>query len=495
MIKTRKSMGGLLAAALMSASLALSGCDDLLKVELPAEMTDEVLGDPAGATLQMNTVVGNFEYAFNDYFWDLAGREDTQEVFARSPGTNRAAFSYASIASSTAGTDWFNEMNTARLFAESLHEKLDKAWTVKQVADRAKYLAITSMYAGAVYSYLGGTMCEMAVDAGPMVKPDEAYTKAEAALTRAITEIQAVTGGDFVMPFGVSTSALNMAYGLRAQLRWQKGDMAGAKLDAEKIPKGFRAFITRESVPDRRNVAYDAGGGGGGAYAEVLGLNDWWKGTNPVTGKAWPTPLPFTGYTYLGILPDGRAVREDGLPIRTQGTNRLPEESTAVADARVTTVLGVISGKGGVSRPTNVRFSGIGDDIPLVNWKEMWLIRAEAEGGQRAIDLVNEIRTNDKMPLVTYASAANATQIKYMIFEERRRALWLEGRFFFTKMKNLDTMWFPRGVGITPEGGLALGGGVRFIMPDTEYQLNPNLTLDSKATGCATNEKPLFNLG
>ena len=31
----------------------------------------------------------------------------------------------------------------------------------------------------------------------------------------------------------------------------------------------------------------------------------------------------------------------------------------------------------------------------------MWLIRAEFEGGQMAIDLVNELRAADEIPLVT----------------------------------------------------------------------------------------------
>jgi hypothetical protein len=171
MNKTTK--GAAIGAVLMGLSLALTGCDDLLKVDIPTEMTDEALIDPAGATLQINTVIGNFEYAFNDYFWELAGREDTQEVFARSPGTNRGAFAYTSATSANDGGSWFNRMMTARTFAESLHAKLDKdpAWNAKAVPDRAKYLAITDLYTGAVYSYVGGTMCEFTIDSGKLQKP------------------------------------------------------------------------------------------------------------------------------------------------------------------------------------------------------------------------------------------------------------------------------------------------------------------------------------
>ena len=43
----------------------------------------------------------------------------------------------------------------------------------------------------------------------------------------------------------------------------------------------------------------------------------------------------------------------------------------------------MVSGLGRVT----ARYEDVGADVPLVNWKEMWLIRAEIEGGHRAIDL------------------------------------------------------------------------------------------------------------
>jgi len=147
--------------------------------------------------------------------------------------------------------------------------------------------------------------------------------------------------------------------------------------------------------------------------------------------------------------------------------------------------------QGGPPGPVASRYLTDGDDIPLVNWKEMWLIRAELEGGQNAINLVNELRAADGLPLVTYADPGNATQIKYMIIEERRRALFLEGRFYLTKLKNLDILWFPRGEGHTTASKWQLNGGVRRLMPQNEYELNKNLSLESRATGCSVGERPV----
>ena len=62
---------------------------------------------------------------------------------------------------------------------------------------------------------------------------------------------------------------------------------------------------------------------------------------------------------------------------------------------------------------------------------------------------MNQLRDaeNPTLPPVTYANPATAQQIKYMVSEEKRRALFDEGRFFYTKLKNPDVLWFPRNVG------------------------------------------------
>jgi hypothetical protein len=475
--RTRRAFA-IFALAALTASTA---CSDILDVDLPAELTDDALNDPAGATTQLNSAIVEFEGAFNEFFWTLHGREDGAEVVFRSPGvTQMSTYDPTQMP--------FNQFSRSLKFATGLHGKLEGGWTAQQVPNRARYLAITSIYEGAALSWMGGTLCEITIEAGPKLSPAEVYTKAEAALTRALAEIDA-TGGDFALPFNISTSARNMAIGLRAQVRWMAGNRAGALEDAARVPRGFMAYVTREARPGRRNLAFEAGNGT--RFARLLDVNDWWRGApNPVTNRAWPNPIPFTGYTNLGILPDGRAVRDDGLPIRTAGNHRTAIESTAVPDTRVKSLAATVQGIGLPGQFVNAKYAGEGSPIALVNWRELWLIRAELEGGQRAIELVNEIRTADGLPLVTYLTATNTEGIRYMIIEERRRALFLEGRYFFTKLKNLDILWFPRGEGSLPTGGQFLLGGIRFVMPQTEYQLNPNLTLEDQATGCVPNERP-----
>ena len=484
-------------AATLGLSLGAGACDSLLEVDLPAQLGDDALEDPSGADSQISTIIEHFEQGYDLTTWQFHGHEDGGEIRLASPGTNAGdmTYSFNAVGGPQAGYEgWFQEFATSRRFAVHLHGKLSKEWTVQQVPKRAQYLAISSLYHGAALNMMGSALCEVALDGGKLMTPNETLTMAETQLTLALTQIGST---DFAIPFGIATSARTMAYGLRAQVRWMKGDKPGALADALQVPQGFNAWVTRDGSPARRNKSYWAGTLS--RYSELYDVNNWWKPAdriNPVTRLAWPTNIPFTGYPYLGILPDGRAVRDDGLPIRRTGANAAVPgvEPTAVADTRVPFFLGNIAGLGSGQRPIHQKYAAIDSDIPVVNWREMALIRAEIEGGQRAIDLVNQLRDFDKLPRVTYANPANAQQIRYMVIEERRRALFLEGRFYFTKLQNTDLLWFPRAQGQTPGAGRALEGGVRFIMPNNEFLLNSNTKLEDRGTRCDPNQRPVVTV-
>jgi hypothetical protein len=464
---------------------ALSGCDSLLEVNLPASLTDEAVNDPQGALTLVNSIIGHFESGWNRKTWDSHGREHACEVILQSPGVEDPCAFDATI-----DPDLYDPISISRSFAATLHAKLASDWDASQVPDRDEFLALASIYEGANIEVMAEHLCEVTIDGGPLMTPAAAYAIAETRLTTAIAEVN--SAGDFEVMHGISTSAKSLAYGLRARVRWALGNLSGALADANEVPQGFTAWVTREPGLARRNLAAHHGPIIG--YAKLYGLIDFWHGgSNPVTGAAWPSPLPFSGYRNLGILPDGRAIRdEDQLPIRTSGsTDGHPGiEATAVEDTRVKAIPGVIQGSS-ESTFLHARYLSEGDDLPWVNWKEMVLIAAEATGGQGAIDKVNVLRTADNLPLVTYADPGNAQQIKEMIIEERRRALFLEGRFYATKLLNPDLLWFPRAQGHSVEKGEAYNGAVKHLMPESEYVLNENLTEALRATGCAPALQPV----
>jgi len=458
----------------------LSGCD--LNVDLPSQLTEEALNDPAGAGVLINSIIHHFEQPYDTYVYHALGREEGGEVYLCGPC---ASTNYVTSA------PHFEAMSESLWFNEQLRTKLVDEWTQTQVPDRNEFLAITSIYEGAVLSVFGQSMCEVALAGGELLGPDAVLNQADAALTRALAEIQ--TAGDFELPNGISESARAMAYGLRAQVRWFKGDEAGAAADAQQVPQEFMAYATREPG-ERQNFGWFSGTFGG--FFELYDPIDWWSGLpNPATGQEWPSPIPFTGWTYLGIMPDGRAVHDNGIPVRTQAGwhNAHGVEAGAVRDLRVPHETASVTGKSTTFGEVAIKHTGEGSDHPLVNWKEMVLIRAEIAGGQAAIDLVNELRDFDDLPRVTYLTGATATpqQIDYMVWEERRRTLFNEARFYATKLKNIEVFWFPRANGGTRGQVRNLQGGVRYAMPNDEYIANENLSLADKATGCAQNERPV----
>jgi hypothetical protein len=81
-----------------------------------------------------------------------------------------------------------------------------------------------------------------------------------------------------------------------------------------------------------------------------------------------------------------------------------------------------------------------------------------------------------------------------MILEEKRRTLFEEGRYYYTELKNLDVSWFPRQTGGTRYKNRPMQGGVRWLMPTSEYTDNKNLSLADKATGCPLPERPVGNI-
>jgi hypothetical protein len=131
----------------------------------------------------------------------------------------------------------------------------------------------------------------------------------------------------------------------------------------------------------------------------------------------------------------------------------------------------------------------------------MRLIRAEAAYGtspSTAVDHINAIRTAAALPLVQGAYRtlveSDADRFDDLIIEERRRALWLEARFWSTKIQKNEKLWFPRRLGEWVNvSNYELLGGVRVLMPNNEYEINPNFGRAARGTGCAPGERPVFN--
>ena len=342
--------------------------------------------------------------------------------------------------------------------------------------------------------------------------PDETLAIAESWVTTALVHIQAhiaeqVAAGETdadarEYPYGITDDSEMMAYGLRSRIRWARGNLTGAVADAGLVTDGFVAVITRNEglEAQRENPLWrmhSIGLSAEGPMADIRGPIDWWEDPGrstfgPVGG--WPVPgpgpqalIPFTGYRDLAISANGRAVDVAGNAVT------LTTDPGATLDDRVEVLACVDCINGGGGGFHQVKYSNAGDPIPLVNWMEMRLIEAEDATDAGAIILVNVLRADAGLDPVMYAPAGD--EVRNMIIEERRRALFLEGRFWSTKIQNTDKLWFPRGLGqeLNPEGD-DLGGAVRMLMQNFEFNLNGNLSLADRATLCDDDQKPVFNI-
>ena len=82
-----------LALTLCLATVALAGCDDLLEVDLPAQLGDDAINDPAGAETQINSIIAHFELGYDEWVWEAFGREDGGETWCAAAATRTAATS------------------------------------------------------------------------------------------------------------------------------------------------------------------------------------------------------------------------------------------------------------------------------------------------------------------------------------------------------------------------------------------------------------------
>lgn len=514
---------------------AMSACDSLLEADLPYLLTDAAVQGPETAETQVNSVQALFECGISTFGWIAMGHEDVFESVAGVAGG-----AHVFIANPNTGLcgdadndqSWFDQIMGARALvsndpaklgnqgigpATGVYDKITGQFALGSAGERLA--AISAIYMAMTLDHFGEFYCEGALDGSDLIGNAGFLALAEEWVGRALTHIGAY--GDFTMPNNAAPSAQNMATALRAQIRWASGNLAGAATDAQTVlaaDPDFTAWITREAGPTRRNRVFQAGGSATRAgYSGILGVNDWWNGAvrppNPVTGLQWPQVIPFTGYIFLGVLPDGRTLEVDNIPVRWADEQRdgsenpVPLANGAVADTRVQTVFASIQGP--EKREVPAKYSDDADDMPYLSWRQLTLILAEWENMTNndqvaAIDLVNDLRTFHGLPLVSgayYTTLTDGTsdqdEVRYLLFEESRREFFAEGvgRFWAVKIRNPDIAWFPRRQGQTPSNGYNLQGGVRMHFPNGEYTNNPLVNaaggLAMRGTGCPVAEAPV----
>jgi hypothetical protein len=418
----RRTLVATLAAGVFVAACSTS---DMLDVQVPNSVPDDIYNNPAFATLRVNSVIGDFECAFGsfvvaegllvDEFHDSALNNGNWNMDRRD---NAFTSGFYGVNSCTTVTGLYTPLSTARGEADAAIARLN-GWTTAQVPNLEALKAQANLYAGFSYATLGMAMCQAAFDKGPLVSQLGMFALAEKRFTDAITSAQAAS----------LTNVLNAAYAGRARVRLYQHNNAGAIADAQLVPAGF-VF----------NAAMDA------------------------------TNARRYNHIYTAISTSGA--------LTVEPTSRALTTETGQVDPRSATVRLTVAPADGINQiyiPTKFNAASLaaGQSIPqpITRYAEAQLILAEAQGGPSAVTIINAMRAAAN--LNPYAGPTDATSIKALIASERQRVLFAEGyRAFDIERLNLPLV---PAVGSPYLQGGVYGGTVCFPVPDIEKNNNPNI--------------------
>jgi hypothetical protein len=416
----RTGPGGSLRAPVLAILLAVlpAGCDSLLDVNLPGIVeAGEALGDPANAPVMVTGALGEFECAFPQYIISsgiIAHELQVSGIIGvwqnwgalRDVARNDEGACVASRTGTSVG--FFAPLSRARVMATDGYERISE-FPPDQVPDRENMLASLAAYNGYSQTLLAEGMCEITMDAGPALTPSEVLAMAEEWFGSAMQHAQAAG----------NASILNMARVGRARVRLNLGNATGAVADAELVPQGFVRHANYSTVTARRE-------------------NNIHNSSHFVF--------------HLSVHPDFRNREVGGTPdprVRAQDMGSLGVDNITEQWAPL-------------------KYDERDSPIRIASWEEAQLIIAEAEGGQRAVDIINTLRNQHGLPPF---ESANPQEIQDQVIQERSRELFLEGHRLNDMLRH--GLPFPTG---TNHKGAPYGSLTCVPLSDQERSSNPNLS-------------------
>ena len=411
--------GKALSAAFMVA--LLGGCDGILDVSLPGQTEIGELANPRGAQLLVVSAQGDFECAYNRYVrqsglisGELLGslRAITDIPYMeRNVLPIHTGFGESNCAS---GASLYTPLAIARFAADDATARVEE-FSAAELPNREALLARAALFAGYSYAVLGEGFCEAAFDGGPALTPQQIFELAENRFTKAI-EAASVSG---------QSDLLNAARVGRARVRLPLGNAAGAAQDASQVPPGFTFYVTRSNAEGRRqNQVY---------------MDNYRSETVTVGTKYW-------NVEWEGV-PDPRVAVED-MDRVTGGDNQ-------------------------TRLVRQLKYTAPEAPIRLASYTEAQLIRAEVEGGQVAVGIINALHAAVGLPPFV---SDDPEEIRQQVIEQRRRELFLEGH----RMGDLRRFggfaeWAEHGQP-HPYANLTFGSTSCFPLPDVERANNPNIS-------------------
>lgn len=381
----------LLAVVLSFGIVASAGCEQLLDVEAPTQVPEEVITDPQNADLLLSSVMADLSCAFTEYI--VAGGLLGDEIVDSQLAARMWDYDRRTISEASPQHGWtcgfsdpgiYQTMATARFSADNAVHLLE-GFSDADVPNRDAMIATAEAFSGYSRVFLGEAYCSVAGlesgEDGPVLGGDvssaELFARAQEHFGRAIQSAEAS---------GASQIA-NLARIGRARARLNLGDTDGALADASAVPAGF---------------SY------GFAYSDqsFRSSNRIWTMNN--RDQRITIEDDFHDVTFGGTL-------DPRVPV-------VDREQLAGADNY---------------SPwwTQEKYPAQIDSIPLARYAEAQLIIAEVELGQTAVDIINELHRAANLPEYDPADVTDDIEVLGHVIEERRREFFLESHHFHDKLR------------------------------------------------------------
>ncbi|HKY59620.1 MAG TPA: hypothetical protein VJP59_01290 [Gemmatimonadota bacterium] len=210
--------------------MASMACNQVLDVTNPGDVTEEGLAGQEALPVVVNGVYGDFQDAYDEAV-QFAALFTDELVHSGSFPSFAQVDDRAITPPNVEMEDLYTELGTARFTA-------DRAVTnIREVlgadAESSELLAAALIFGGYSRIILADNFCQITLDVGPPLSPDEVYGQAIGLFTEAIPVAQAAGADSFV----------NLALVGRARARLNTGDLGGAAADAAQVPAEFAFFI------------------------------------------------------------------------------------------------------------------------------------------------------------------------------------------------------------------------------------------------------------
>ena len=402
------------------AAASLAACSDPLRVDLPGTVTPDDLDSPAAANVLVTSVVSAFECAHTQYVMLSGNLTDeflastSAEVFFTFDQRAPSLPDFGPFATSTcaANGSLYVPLSQARFLADDAYARIS-AFTDAEVPQRQLKLATVAAYGGYAYTEFGEGFCTAAFDLGPELQPAAVLALAEDRFTKALAAAAAAGTS------AASTDIANMARIGRARVRLRLGNTGGALTDAQAVPAGY----VKNAVRAQGDLTLQN---------KIFTLNQ--------QNGYMSVDTAYQRVTFQGVADPRVSVTNTG--------RRGGDQLTPLFIAN--------------------KYATVATPIPIARSAEAQLIIAEIQGGQAAVDIINQLHARVGLP--AFAST-DAAAIAAQVREERRRELFLEGH----RLGDMRRFNLPFSTGNHPYEGNPYGPYTCWPLPTVEIANNPNI--------------------